>query len=110
MTFAQCWYYHLSAQYYKASLANTKETMNLVFSYLSKEDFIYPLTTREIAEAQQHETCLQQQDYLTHLVENTKVLCKDSKLVIPKCLQHCAVVWFHHYLQHPGSKCLKETL
>ena len=31
-------------------------------------------------------------------------------MVIPKSLQHHAVAWFHHYLQHPGTKCLKETL
>ena len=37
-------------------------------------------------------------------------LWKDGKMVIPKSLQHYAVAWFHHYLQHPGAKHFKETL
>jgi hypothetical protein len=48
--------------------------------------------------------------YETLLVENTKVLCKDGKLVIPKSLQKQVVQWYHHYLQHPGHVCLEETL
>ncbi len=31
-------------------------------------------------------------------------------MIVPKCLQHRTVAWFHHYLQHPGTKHLKETL
>jgi hypothetical protein len=38
------------------------------------------------------------------------VLCKEGKLVIPKTLQHKAVAWYHHYLQHPGHTRLEETL
>jgi hypothetical protein len=44
------------------------------------------------------------------LIENTKVLCKDNKLIIPASLQHRAVSWYHHYLQHPGHLCLKEMM
>ena len=43
-------------------------------------------------------------------MENTEVLCKDGKMVIPKSLQHRAVAWYHHYLLHPGAKRLKETI
>ena len=84
--------------------------MNQVFANQNEEDSIYPLTTREIAEAQQQDNSLKTQGYSTQLVENTKVLCKDGKMVIPKSLQHRAVAWFHHYLQHPGTKRLEETL
>eukprot|EP00804_Cyclotella_cryptica_P023410 CCRYP_000514-RA/>CCRYP_000514-RA protein AED:0.67 eAED:0.21 QI:0/0/0/1/1/1/2/0/241 len=94
----------------ESSLATTKESMNQVFANQSKEDSIYPLTTREIAEAQQEDDSLLDKSYSTQLVENIKVLCKDGKMVIPKSLQHCAVAWFHHYLQHPGTKRLEETL
>jgi hypothetical protein len=38
------------------------------------------------------------------------VFCKNGKLVIPRSLQHCAVSWYHHYLQHPGKTRLEETL
>jgi hypothetical protein len=37
-------------------------------------------------------------------------VCKDGWLVIPKPLQVRAVKWYHHYLQHPGHTCLKETM
>ena len=38
------------------------------------------------------------------------VFCKNGKLVIPWSLQHRAVSWYHHYLQHPGNTRLEETL
>ncbi len=43
-------------------MANTKESMNLVFAYWSKVDAIYALTTREIAQAQQQDNDLKEQD------------------------------------------------
>jgi hypothetical protein len=110
MTFAQCWCYHTAMQQHEASAANTKESMNQVFANRNKEDVIYPLTIREIAEAQTEDESLNTQGYSTQLVENIKVLCKDGKMVIPKSLQHRAVAWYHHYLQHPGTKHLEETL
>jgi hypothetical protein len=33
-----------------------------------------------------------------------------GKLVIPQSLEHHAVSWYHHYLQHPGNTCIEETL
>ncbi len=44
------------------------------------------------------------------LIENTKVLCKDNKLIIPASLQHRAVSWYHYYLQHPRHLRLEETM
>jgi hypothetical protein len=44
------------------------------------------------------------------LVEDTQVLCKGDKIFILKVLQHRAVSWYYHYLQHPGQTHLKETL
>jgi hypothetical protein len=44
------------------------------------------------------------------LIENTKVLCKDDKLIITASLQHRAVSWYHRYLQHPGHSRLEETM
>eukprot|EP00804_Cyclotella_cryptica_P009742 CCRYP_011258-RA/>CCRYP_011258-RA protein AED:0.38 eAED:0.39 QI:0/0/0/1/0/0/2/0/384 len=109
MTFAQCRCYHNTTQS-KSSPATTQESLNQVFVNRNKEDSIYPLTTREIAEAQQEDKSILNKGYSTHLVENIRVLCKDAKVVIPKSLQHHAVAWFHHYLQLPGTKRLKETL
>ena len=42
-------------------MAYSKEYMNVVFANQNKEDAIYPLTTREIAEAQQQDSNLKTQ-------------------------------------------------
>ena len=112
MTFAQCWCYHNSTQQHKASITNSKESMNLVFANQNEEDAIYPLTTRETAEAQQQDNNLKTQaekeGNSPQLVKNIEVLCKDGIMVIPKSLQHQTVAWFHHYLQHLVTKQLKK--
>jgi hypothetical protein len=88
--------------------------MNLVFANQVDEDDIYPLTTRDITEAQKTDielnTMTDKHGYTTQLVQNTKVLCKNGKMVIPTSLQQRAVAWYHHYLQHPGNTRLEETL
>ena len=53
MTFAQCWCHYTSCQ--EESTPNMQESMNLVFANQDDEDAIYPLITREIAEAQKHD-------------------------------------------------------
>jgi hypothetical protein len=44
------------------------------------------------------------------LFENKSCICHKGWLVIPKPLQSCAVMWYHHYLQHPGHTQLEETI
>ena len=65
--------------------------MNLVFANQDDEDTNYPLTTREIAEAQKRNlelnTMTDKYGYTTQLVENSKVLCKNGKMVILTSLQ-----------------------
>ena len=79
--------------------------MNSVFANCSEEEEIFPLTIKEIAEAQGLEKLLKatalKEKYDKILIENTPVFCKNRKLVIPRSLQHRAVSWYHHYLQHP---------
>jgi hypothetical protein len=85
-----------------------------------EEDEIYPLTTIEIAEAQRKHQELKvyfktnakipKKDVCFQLIEDTKVLCKNGKLIIPASLRHRAVSWYHHYLQHPGHSCLEEMM
>ena len=69
--------------------------MNLVFANQNEEDAIYPLTTREIAEAHQQDNNLtshaKKEGYSTQLVKNIEVLCYKGKMVLPKSLQHRAV-------------------
>ncbi len=101
---------------------NKHEDLNLVFVNHRKEDEIYPLTTIEIAEAHPKDQDLMvyfkqnekhqklKEDLHFQLIEDTKVLCKNDKLIIPASLWHRAVSWYHHYLQHPGHSCLKEIL
>ncbi len=44
------------------------------------------------------------------LIEDTKVLCKNGKVIISTSLRQRAVKWYHHYLQHPGQLRLEETM
>ena len=88
--------------------------INYAFETHSDEEEIFPLTISKIAEEQLKDKALQKQKVLMTLeetlIENTYMLCKEGKLVIPKTLQHKVVAWYHHYLQHPGHTCLEETL
>ncbi len=93
--------------------------MNEVFANHSDKDEIYPLTTVEIAEAQQADTSLKHlfkrsavidQGLEIKLIENMTCVYKDDWLVIPKPLQVHAVKWYHHYLQHPGHTHLEEMM
>jgi hypothetical protein len=91
-----------------------------VFAHHKEEDKVYPLTLIEIADAQRKDQELKvyfmknakmpQQDIGLHLIEDTKVLCKNGKVIIPTSLWHRAVSWSHHYLQHPGHARLEETM
>ena len=98
----------------ETSPTNHKDLMTFVFDNHSKETAIYPLTVLEISEAQTKDKMLDKltslEKYNPQLIEDVQVLCKDGKLVIPKELQKWAVEWYHHYLQHPGTICLEETL
>ena len=43
-------------------------------------------------------------------IENESCICHKGRLAIPKPLQSRAVMWYHHYLQHPRHTRLKETM
>jgi hypothetical protein len=90
-----------------------------VFANHSKEEEIFPLTTPEIAEAQKVDSklkhCFRRNAVIddgleVRLVDNTYMVCKDGKMIIPKPLQRRTVLWYHHYLQHPGHTQLEETM
>ena len=85
-----------------------------MFANRNEEDAIYPLTTREIVEAQEHDTDLitqaDKEGYSTQLVKHITVICKCNKKVIPKSLEHHELDLYHHYLQHPRTNRLEETL
>ncbi len=106
MTFTQHWCHYTMQAPQKKSTTNQQQQLNMMLANHSKEDVIYPLTVKEIALAQERDLVLKKltkmEKYSTHLVEDTIVLCKDGKMAIPKVLQHRAVSWYHHYLQHPG--------
>jgi hypothetical protein len=90
-----------------------------VFANRSKEEKIFPLTTPEIAEAQKADVklkhCFRRNAILdkgleVRLVDDTCVACNDGKMIISKPLQRHTVLWYHHYLQHPGHTRLEETM
>jgi hypothetical protein len=102
------------------SYTNKHDDWNLVFVHHKEEDKINPLTLTEIADAQRKDgelnvyfkknAKISQKDIGLHLIEDTKVLCKNGKLIIPTSLRHSAVSWSHHYLQHLGHPHLEETM
>ncbi len=90
-----------------------------VFANRSEEDEIYPLTVKEIVEAQKADTKLKHFFKINavldkgpelQLIENESCICHKGRLVTPKPLESCAVMWYHHYLQHPGHTRLEETM
>jgi hypothetical protein len=92
--------------------------MNQVFTNRSEKNEIYPLTVKEIVEAQKANSKLKHflksnavldKGLELQIIENESCICHKGWLVIPKPLQSCAVMWYHHYLQHPGHTRLKET-
>ena len=91
-----------------------QEQINLVFANGNDEDAIYPLVVKKFAQAQINDKSLEKlqkhDKYTNPLIEDTQLLCKDSRMVIPKSLQHRAASWYHHYLQHTGHTHLEETL
>jgi hypothetical protein len=102
------------------SYTNKHDDWSLVFAHHKEEDKVYPLTLIEIADAQRKDQELKvyfkknaimpQKDIVLHLIKDTKVLCKNAKVIIPTSLRHRAVSWYHHYLQHPGHSRLEETM
>ena len=106
MTFTKCW------QDYNESHINStaiqQDPLHFVFANSSKENKIFPLTSKEIVEAQKKEKIKAKSKYESILIENISVLCKNGKPVIPNSLQHCTVSWYHNYLQYPGNTHLKE--
>jgi hypothetical protein len=82
-----------------------------VFANHSEEEEIFPLTTPEIAEAQKANSkfkhCFRcnaviDEGLEVRFIDDTYIVCKDGKMIIPKPLQRSAILWHHHYLQHPG--------
>ena len=81
--------------------------MNQVFANRSEDEEIYPLTVKEIVEAQKADPILTHffksnavlsKGLELQLVENESCICHEGKLVIPKPLQRRATMWYHHYL------------
>jgi hypothetical protein len=102
---------------YNTSNKPQKCNLNQVLANHRKEEEFFPLTTQEIAEAQKADDklkyCVKRNTVLDKelevtLVDNTYVVCKDGRMIIPKPLQWCAVLWFHHYLQHQDTLVLKK--
>jgi len=93
--------------------------MNHVFANRNEEEEIFPLTVKEIVEAQKADPILKHffksnavlnKGLELQLVENESCICHEGMLVIPKPLQGRATIWYHHYLQHPGHTHLEETM
>ena len=99
MTLMKCWCHYAIHAPTEESTNSHQHQINMVFANRSEEDVIYPLTVKRIAQAQEEDSVLKKlsktDKYSTQLVEDTQVLCKDGKMVIPKVLQRRAVSWYH---------------
>ena len=102
------------------SYTDKHDDWNLVFAHQEEEEEVYPLTLPEIADAQHKDEELKayfkknaimpHKDMVIQLIEDTKVLCKNGKVMIPTSLHQHVVKWYHHYLQHHGHSRLEETM
>jgi hypothetical protein len=81
---------------------NKHEDWNFMFAHHKEEDEIYPLTMIELAEAQRKDQELMgyikkntnmPNNIFFQLIEDTKVQCKNSKLIVLAFLRHRAVSW-----------------
>ncbi len=83
------------------SYTNKHDDWNLVFAHHEEEEEVYPLTLTGIADAQRKDQELKayfkknaimpQKDMGVQLIEDTKVLCKNGKVIIPTSLCQWAV-------------------
>jgi hypothetical protein len=79
-----------------------------MFAHHKEDDKIYHLTLTEIGDAERKDQELKvyfkkhakmpQTDIGLHFIKDTKVLCKNGKIIIRTSLRHRAVSWYHHYL------------
>lgn len=108
-------------------VSNTEEYYSFVQSVFDTtnmdDDNIYPVTVTEIASSQRlHKSTMKylapkdtdklDRKFSVKLIDDEQVVVyKDTRLVIPdKDMQRRILDWYHHYLQHPGSRRLYETL
>ncbi len=83
------------------SYTNKHDNLNLVFAHHEEEEEVYPLTLTEIADAQHKDQELKayfkkngimpHKDMGIQLIEDTKGLCKNGKVIIPTSLHQRAV-------------------
>ena len=87
MTFTKCWCHYTMHAPSEESKITHQNQINMVFPNCRDEDVIYPLTVKETALAQADNFVLKKlsktDKYSTQLVEDTQVLSKDGKMVIP---------------------------
>ena len=89
----------------------------------STDGEVYPVTVAEIADAQQKHRLFRKyfrsrpfsardRNISPAVIEDTTVLVyRKVRLVIPTSeMQNRVIQWYHHYLQHPGSTRLEETI
>ncbi len=71
---------------------------------------MHSVRTKNLRPTLRKNAIMPHKDMGIQLIEDTKVLCKKGKVIIPTSLRQRAVKWYHHYLQHSGQLCLEETM
>jgi hypothetical protein len=85
------------------SYTDKYDDWNLVFAHHKEEEKVYPLTLTEIADAQHKDqelkayfkinSLMPQKDMDIQLIEDTTLLCKNGKVMIPTSRCQRAVRW-----------------
>ena len=92
MTFTKFWCYYIMHATSAESTLDHQEQIHMVFANHSKEGVIYPLSVKVIAQPEKYNAVLKKlhmhDKYSTQLIEDTQLLCKDDKVVIPTILQN----------------------
>lgn len=108
------------------SVQEPKDCMNHIFasSKAVDDDEIYPVTIKEVADAQREDPKMKHlfdrpgKDKRNQkmILDDTVVLIRKNrpsdrpKLIIPDVLQDKILMWYHHYLQHPGTDRMEGTI
>ena len=97
-----------------------KSTTEELLALVPDEKFVtFPMETKKIRIAQQSEIknnrsfrkkIIDSPEYEYKKLQDTYVLFKNKKIYVPKKLRHDVLVWYHHFLCHPGATRLEMTL
>ena len=90
MMFMMCWCHYIMHAPIEESTHTHQHQIHMLFTDHSKEEVIYLLTIKELAQAQEDDGVLKKlsktHKYSAQWVDDSQVFCKDGKMDVPKLL------------------------